>query len=97
MALLVETRLQAKPGCEAALEDHLAEFAARVRSEPGCAGYEVTRSRHDAQRYLVLERYVDDEALTAHANAEHTRDAFPQLMECVERPPELALFDALDA
>jgi len=92
----VTTRLVAKPGREQALAAVLTRLAATVRgAEPGCLEYRPARSQHDARHFLVVERYRDAEALAAHANAEHLRELLPELMECLETPPDVAVFDAL--
>ncbi len=93
-AVSVTTTLLAKAGCEDRLETVLADLARAVRAgEPGCLLYAPLRSRHERGRFLVLERYRDDAALADHANAEHFRAAFGELMECLVVPPSLALFD----
>ena len=96
--IAVTSELRAKSGREQELEGIAFELAERVRSdEPGCRDYEVARARHDSRVFLTLERYDDDEALNAHCRAEHFKEAFPRLMECVEQPPRVTVFDLLDA
>jgi quinol monooxygenase YgiN len=93
----VTALLKAKPGQEDALERVLRELARKVcDAEPGCLLYRVARSRHDRQLYALIERYTGEEALAAHANSEHNRDATPALMECLEERPEIALFEELE-
>lgn len=94
----VTALLRAKEGREQELEALLRELAGAVASnEPGCASWWPVRSKHDSRLYLLIERYTDDGALADHANAEHYVEAIPGLMDCLEGPPQLALFDDLDA
>ncbi len=95
--IAVTALLKAKRGEEAQLERILRELAQKVRgAEPGCLLYRVARSQHDRQLYLVIERYIDEEALAAHTNSEHNRDATPALMECLEERPKISLFEELE-
>jgi quinol monooxygenase YgiN len=95
--IAVTARLRAKRGEEDRLERVLRELAQKVRgAEPGCVLYQVARSQHDRQLYLLIERYTDEEALAAHANSEHNRDATPALMESLEERPEISLFEELE-
>jgi quinol monooxygenase YgiN len=95
--IAVTALLKAKPGEEDQLERVLRELAQKVRdAEPGCALYRVARSQHDPQLYLLIERYTDEEALAAHANSAHSRDATPALMESLEERPEISLFEELE-
>ena len=95
--IAVTALLKAERGEEDQLERVLRELAQKVRvAEPGCLLYRVARSQHDRQLYLVIERYSDAEAMAAHANSEHNRDATPALMECLEAPPQVSLFEELE-
>ena len=92
----VTTVLRAKPGCEAAVEAALDGLARAVRrDEAGCLLYQPVRSRHEPGHFLVFERYRDDAALAAHANAEHFRAVIPELLDCLSEPPALVLYDEL--
>jgi len=93
--LVTTEQLLAKPGREAELEAKLEVLAAAVRGEPGCRGVRLARSQHDSQRFLVLSRYADDRALDDHTRAAHYTEALPALMDCLEEPPVVALFDEI--
>ena len=95
-AVAITTTLHAKPGCEEALVGVLRALAGTVRrEEAGCLLFEPVRSRHEASRFVLLERYRDERALSAHANSAHLRDALPGLMDCLASPPELVVYEAL--
>jgi quinol monooxygenase YgiN len=92
----ITTILHAKPGSEDALARVLRGLAQSVRrEEPGCLLYQPVRSRHHAARFMLLERYRDEQSLLAHANSAHFRDALAGLMECLVSPPDLAVYDEL--
>ena len=92
----VVARMRAKEGRTRDLEKVLRELADQVRTnEPGCELYRAARSKHDSALYVVMERYADDEALATHSNAEHFRARLPEMLECCEGTPEIALFDEL--
>jgi quinol monooxygenase YgiN len=75
----VIARLTAKEGQEAALEGLMAELAGHVREqEPGCKLYQLCKSQTPRQ-YVVIERYQDQQALTAHSQSAYFRAAFPKL------------------
>ena len=93
--LVTTEQLRVKPDREAELADLLGRLAAAVRDEPGCLEVRLARSAHDPQVFLVVSRYVDGDALDAHTRAPHYTEALPGLMECVEAPPEVAIFDEI--
>lgn len=94
--ITVTAELRVKQGRQQVLEEHLGRLAAQVRdAEPGCRLYLVTRSKHDPQLYLILERYDDEEALSAHSHAKHYEEALRGLVDCLEEPPRLALFEEI--
>ena len=61
-----------------ALPDHLptaerliTDLARKVRAEPGNLGFDVYQLDTDRCRFLVFERYVDENAFRAHLAAPH--------------------------
>jgi quinol monooxygenase YgiN len=95
--IAVTSTFHAKPGEETRLMDVLRRLAEAVlREESGCLLYLPVRSRHEASRFMLLERYRDEKALTDHANSAHLRDALPDLMGCLASLPELVIYEELD-
>ena len=89
-----EAELKAKEGRQADLEAHMGRLAEQVRDEePGCRLYVLARSRHDPRLYVTLERYDDEDALAAHSHADHYTAAIRGMMDCLEEPPRVALFE----
>lgn len=93
--LVTTEELHAKPGREEELAELLSELARSWRGEAGCIEVRLTRSAHDGRLFLLLARYTDRAALDAHARAAHYTAALPALMDCLETPPEVAIFEEL--
>ena len=92
--IAVTTELHAKEGHEARLEQQMQRLAEKTRDEEaGCRLFVFARSVHDPQLFVTLERYDDEEALSAHSHADHYTEALPDLMECLTEPPRVALFE----
>ena len=90
--------LRVREGHEAELEKIIGRLAERVRDEEaGCRLFVFARSRHDPRLYLTFERYDDEDALAAHSHGSAYNEAFPQMMECLEEPPRVALFEEVGA
>lgn len=58
--------------------DAVAELLRRLmplsRAEPGCLQYDAHRDRDDPSSFFIFERYVDEEALGAHAASAHFQE-----------------------
>jgi quinol monooxygenase YgiN len=94
--IAVTSELKSRSGREAeVLRIALALARRACEDEPGCHGYTVARSKHDPRRFLTFERYEDDAALAEHSRAPHFKQAFEQLMERLEEPPRVAIFDVV--
>ena len=59
-------------------------FTEATRAEPGCLWFDWSRSLDDANEYVLVEAFRDDEAGAAHVGSEHFRTAREEL------PPHLA-------
>jgi quinol monooxygenase YgiN len=96
--IAMTSELRSKPGEEAQVLRIGLALARRVREEePGCHGYSLVRSRHDPRLFLTFERYEDDAALAEHSRTAHFKQAFDELMERLEEPPRVAIFDLVTA
>jgi len=95
-AIGVIATLTVAEGKNEAFEAVFAELAAAVRAnEPGNLFYIMTRARSNPQVYKVLERYVDQDALTAHGSSDYFKAAGPKLGACLAGAPEVEYLDAL--
>ncbi len=56
-----------RPGLAGQFAVEASEFAAQVRAnEPGCLGFQVSRSTEEEDLFLIYEQYCDAQALEAH-------------------------------
>jgi quinol monooxygenase YgiN len=93
----VVVSLLAKAGSEAALIKLLEGAKAfAAASEPGCAAYEIGRSRADPRRFVVFQRYRSEDALTSHRQTPHAMELGARLPAVLEGPGEVEFFDAID-
>ena len=63
----------AKPGKGAELAQAMAGRCRAVQQEPGCQQFEVFQSAVNPDRLTLLERWVDQAALDAHARLNSSR------------------------
>jgi len=88
--------LTARAGKQAELEAVVRELAQAVTAhEPGNLLYRLTRSRADAVTYKVLELYLREADLQAHAQSDHFRSAGPRLAACLAVPAAVELLDGV--
>jgi quinol monooxygenase YgiN len=76
------------------VEDILKEAVTPSRAEPGNVSYAVRRLTGTPTRYAVLERWVDEDAFSAHGRAPHIRRLLDRADELLTGPPELLRFAA---
>ena len=78
--------LRIHPGKEAEAEALLHEMeAATLANDEGCLRYEWYRSA-EAERYVLLERWTDMDAVHAHLEAPHMAATFAKLQPLVAEP-----------
>lgn len=94
----VVARILVVDGEQADFEAAMQELAAEVRaSEPGCLLYEVYRKAGSATEYVVMERYVSQEAMEAHARSEHFQRMVPRLAPLLAGPLDVEVLEPVDA
>jgi quinol monooxygenase YgiN len=84
MAYVVLARWIARPGEEQAVAAAIDQLIEPSRAEPGNLLYLPHRDPQDPRVFLLYERYVDEDAYTAHGQTDHFRehavkDAIPRL------------------
>lgn len=96
MTIGVIARIVVQEGKTAEFEAVFTDLARQVRAnEPGNIAYQLTKSRTEPNVYKVLEIYKDQDALTAHASAEHFKAAGPSLGAVLAGRPEIEYLDAV--
>ena len=70
--IVLLARYYAKPGKVETVIEKLQEMVALVKEhEPGCALYQISRSKEDPNFLLLYEQYVDQAAVEAHRTTPH--------------------------
>jgi quinol monooxygenase YgiN len=77
MAIRLIVTITAAPGRGSELAELYKARCAEVRSEPGCEQFEVFQSAIDADKLVLLERWVDQQALQAHSKLNSSRPPLP--------------------
>jgi quinol monooxygenase YgiN/catechol 2,3-dioxygenase-like lactoylglutathione lyase family enzyme len=82
-----------KPGAEAELDRLMAGLAADIQAhEPGCLRFDYVKSTDEPLRRLVYEQYRDSIAFEYHKTTPYLREFIPQLLQCLQRPPEVTTY-----
>ena len=77
MAIRLVVTITAAPGKGTELARAFKARCAQIMQEPGCEQFEVFQSVLNADRLTLLERWVDQAALDAHAKVNQTRPPLP--------------------
>jgi len=82
-----------KPEKVADLTQLMSDLTSQVRAnEPGCVSFEWVCDADQPGRYLVLEQYLDQDALTRHQGTPYLKAFLPKLMECLTEPPQVTMW-----
>jgi quinol monooxygenase YgiN len=78
IGLVVEMKVQ--PGKGEAFEAVMRDLMAKVKAnEPGITLYQLHKKRGEDNTYIMMEQYVDDDALKAHGKMPYMAEAMPAL------------------
>lgn len=77
MAIRLVVTITAAPGKGAELALAYKARCKQIMQEPGCEQFEVFQSVLNADRFTLLERWVDQAALDAHTKVNQTRPPMP--------------------
>ena len=95
--LTVIATMRAKPGREAALQDHLMTLIGLSRAEPGCIYYDLLRQQDDPSVFVMFENWTDRAELDKHLQMSYMRDFGAALPDLLRSPLELQLLDMVSA
>jgi quinol monooxygenase YgiN len=73
MAVRLVIHFTAAPGKGGEFAKAFAERCLEVQQEPGCEQYEIFQSALEPDRLVLLERWRDEAALSAHAEVNRAR------------------------
>lgn len=80
--------IKVKPGMDVEFKKMFAEMMTEIRkNESGCLFFDLYQMQEDPTTYIVLERYVNEEANTAHKKSAHLAHYSPRIR---------ALFDSIE-
>ena len=81
-------KFRVKPGKNAAFEAAFRQMQQSMREkEPGALYYDLFVTPEDPQLYVIMERYRDAAAVTAHGQTEHMQKVLAELREVMDGPP----------
>ncbi|GEM_PF-347142 len=93
----VIARSKAKPGFEPVLEAVIRAAVTPTHAEEGCLKYSFQRCLEDPSSYVIVEKWTSKEALDLHLTSPHIAELFSKLPDLLAGPPEIQLFESLDA
>ncbi len=77
MAIRLIVTITAAPGRGSELAELYKVRCGDVISEPGCEQFEVFQSAVNPDKLVLLERWIDQQALQAHSKLNSSRPPFP--------------------
>jgi quinol monooxygenase YgiN len=96
MTIGVTAKLQIRKGENQAFETLFKQFVTAVlANEAGCLLYALHQSRDDAQIYIVLEQYADEEALNTHSRTAHYQSFGKAMAVHLAAVPQIELMDSI--
>ncbi|MBI5014258.1 MAG: antibiotic biosynthesis monooxygenase [Deltaproteobacteria bacterium] len=73
----------------------LRELMGHVAQEEGTLLYTMNRARNAPNTIVMIERYRDKAALTAHSSSAHFKALFPKLQGFLSGEPEISVLEEL--
>ncbi len=96
MAVSLLVRMKVQPGKNDIFEKTFSELAAKVRAnEPGNIFYCCHRT-DDPTEYIIMEQYIDDEAIKAHGASEHFQAHIGDLRAVLDGAADLQRLRTID-
>ncbi|MFC9849123.1 putative quinol monooxygenase [Streptomyces sp. NPDC060223] len=86
--IFIVVKFPVKPEYADQWPDHVADFTAGTRSEPGNKWFEWSRSVEDPTTYVLVEAF-EDGAAAAHVNSDHFRAGLETMRPLLRRTPDI--------
>jgi quinol monooxygenase YgiN len=96
MAITLVAKIKAKAGSEAQVEAAFREMIGKVRGEAGTLDYILNKSTLDPTTFVFIERYKDQDALSAHGKSEHMAALNGKLRGLLDGHPTIDMLAELD-
>jgi quinol monooxygenase YgiN len=87
--VLAVTRIHGIAGRRDELRALMRDTEARVAAEPGCRMYRFAATLDDADEYLNVQEWTDDESFRAHQTSPAFREYQRGLFDLLARPSEM--------
>lgn len=82
-----------KPEVEDEVVEILMWMAEKSRMEPGCARYDLYRSARDRTSLVLVEEYINQEAVVTHRESTHYREYRKRIQEHLRDPIDVLELD----
>ncbi|MFC0849844.1 MULTISPECIES: putative quinol monooxygenase [Streptomyces] len=86
--IFIVVKFPVKPEYVEEWPQHVADFTAATRAEPGNLWYEWSRSLEDPNTYVLVEAFQDGTG-EAHVNSDHFRAAMETMRPLLRRTPDI--------
>jgi quinol monooxygenase YgiN len=97
MSIVVVATLQAKPGSEAKLQSLLRGLIKKTHEEAGNHLYALHVSKRDATRFVMVEKWEDDDSLAEHMKAPHMEVFAAAAADLLASAPTIIVTDPIPA
>ena len=94
--IFIVVKFQTKPEWAERWPQHVAEFTAATRAEPGNLWFDWSRSLDDPDEYVLVEAFRNAEAGGAHVNSAHFQQAMAELPRALVATPKI-ISQSIDA
>ncbi len=86
-------KIPLKEGKTAELTEAFKEIAAGVATEEGNLLYSLNFVKDAPDTAIIMERYTDQDALTAHSQSDHYKAFGPKIGDLVAGAPEITIME----
>ena len=90
-------KIPLKPGKAAEFTQAFKEIAVDVAKEEGNFLYSLSFAKDAPDTAIIMERYKDQDALTAHSKSDHYKAFGPKIAGLVAGAPEIKVMDEVAA
>jgi quinol monooxygenase YgiN len=87
--IFITAKFQVRPEHADRWPEITKEFTEATRNEPGCLWFDWSRSVDDANEYVLVEAFRDDDAGGTHVQSKHFKDAIANLPQYLVATPQI--------
>ncbi len=93
--ITVVATIKAQPGKEKEIEKALAAMIPQVESEEGTLEYVLHRAQNDPLKFLVYEKYRDQEAFSFHSSTPAIKELFKTVGPLIDGSPSIEMYEII--